>query len=275
MRLGVTVASRFAEALLMRGRNRQISLVIVEGATDSRFYRRLLDAANSHILWLNGKDEAIELAEKFRGSRIDGVVTITDADLDRYFGRVPGRLMVWTSETDMEVMVLLSDAYLRVVPNLPKYDTLLKNRERLFSAALPLSALRALSQEKTWGLDFKQLIFKEFINPAAVTCDVEALCEELLRNNLQFSNSAVSLVEEVNAFVDKLQDQRLICHGHDLCRILAICTTRLFSGREITFEQISQKYELSDFELTSTWADLATWETHNQPFLMRVDHTTK
>jgi hypothetical protein len=267
MILGVTVASRYAEAMLLRGRRRTVSFVVVEGASDSRLYRQVLDATASHILWLNGKEEALNLIQRFRDTSVPGTLSVIDADLERLFGRArQGPNIIWTSETDMETTVIYSDAYFRVIPNLPSYDTMKRNRDRLFAACVPVGALRALSQRERWALDFKELSFRSFIDTAAVTCDIEALCEEVLLKNPAHSLSVDELVVQLRGFIATLPDTKLVYQGHDLCRLLKMCNMRLFSGRDLGFDRVAEKYGAPDFDQTSTCMEIRVWEAGNTPF---------
>src|ERR1700753_4054776 len=137
MKLAVTVGSRYAEALMLRMKQRNLTVLVVEGASDSRAYRRVLDDS-VQILWVNGKDEALSLLSRFEDTKIAGAVGIVDADHDRLFNRQrQSKNVCWTSYTDLESMVFASDAYLKTTHGQSDEDTRLVGRELLLKAACP------------------------------------------------------------------------------------------------------------------------------------------
>jgi hypothetical protein len=265
--LGITVASRYAEALMLRAKDRSLSLVVVEGASDSRMYRRALNPNGIHILWLNGKSEALDLIERFRATRIAGNVGILDADFDRLFDRKKqGPQIVWTSENDMETMVLRSEAYVRVFPKSADQARIEENRNKILAISSKIGCVRALSEERNWGVDFKSIEFESFVDRVQLTCDLNALCEEVLRKNPKFSFNVDGLAEELNYFEKNLKDESHTYHGHDLCRLLRLCQLRLFGSYSVGFDRIANTYTVTDFMKTSTWTELEQWERTNPGF---------
>lgn len=270
MILGVTVGSRYAEALLLRGKTRNVAILAVEGSTDSRAYRKLLDGS-VHIMWLNGKDEVLQLLDRFGQTRIPGTAGLIDADYDRLFGKAKQNARVcWTSHTDLESMILSSEAYIRATNNGLDEESRREHRRLLLAAAAPLGYLRAISARSRFALDFKALKFSAFIDSARITCDEQACCEEVKRANLQSDLTVRDLLGEIAEMRQQCSDPWLIVNGHDLCRIARICSLRLFRRTFDTpgalFEALAVNYGLADFKTSSTYQELLSWEQQNPGF---------
>lgn len=278
MTLGVTVGSRYSEVLLLRGKSRTLPILAVEGSSDSRAYRRVLDGS-VHIVWLNGKDEVLSFLDRIEKTTIVGAIGIIDADHDRLFGRrTQMRLVFWTSKTDLESMVISSEAYLRATENGLAEGVRRDRRDLVLSAAVPLGCLRAASIRKGLALDFKNLTFEAFIDTAKITCDERACCEELLRTNLQCRLSPPQLMDELNEVRSLFEDPWNVVNGHDLCRIAQICSMRLFSrsfaNPSSVFEKLAANYLPRDFEGCSTHSEIRKWQNSNPGFTFTLPPTS-
>jgi hypothetical protein len=277
--LGVTVASRTAEMFMLRNKNRLITIVVVEGPSDSRTYRKVLVGQNIHIAWLNGKANAMELLEHLKKVHLSGVVGIVDADEDRYLGR--GRQapnICWTSTCDLEAMIVASDAYLRKpIAGLSEVQRR-KHVESLVSAAFPLGCVRILSKKHSWSLNFKDVVFGAFIDTAAIKCDLEACCEEILARNLNATVEKQTLIEMISEMRSAIADPFIVVNGHDLCRIAHLCTLRIFRqntrGGDDVFNSLVEYYERSDFQQTSTYSELLVWQANAAPYVVAVEPST-
>jgi hypothetical protein len=273
MTLGVTVASRTAEAFMLRNKNRSVAVVVVEGPSDSRTYRKVLADQNIHIAWLNGKSNALELLEQFNKFSFSGVVGIVDADEDRYLGRARQFANVcWTSKCDLESMVIASDAYLRRPITGLSEEERRTHIELLVAAATPVGCIRLLSKKHSWALDFKDIVFGAFIDSARISCEVEACCQEILARNLHASIDKRSLGAMVAEMQSEISDPFIIVNGHDLCKIAHLCTLRMFrrsmQGGSDVFASLVEYYESSDFASTTTYAELLAWQATAAPYVV-------
>ena len=277
MILGVTVGSRYSEVLLLRGKNRTLPILAVEGSSDSRTYRRVLDGS-VHIIWLNGKDEVLSFLDRIEKTSVVGTIGIIDADYDRLFGRrTQLRSVFWTAKTDSESMVISSEAYLRATENGLSEEVRRGHRGLVLSAAVPLGCLRAASIRNGLALNFKQLKFEAFIDSARITCDERACCEELLRTNLQCRLSPSDLTDKLNEVRSLFEDPWQVVNGHDLCRIAQICSLRLFGRLFATpssiFERLVANYLSRDFEGCSTYSEIRQWQDSNPGFTFTLPPT--
>lgn len=64
------------------------AVVVVEGATDARFFERFVDHEYCYVLAAHDRKRAVGVLRVLNASRFCGVLTIIDAD----FGRITGTL---------------------------------------------------------------------------------------------------------------------------------------------------------------------------------------
>src|SRR6056297_2104977 len=59
------------------------SIMIIEGSTDMRLYKRFVDDRKCRLIPANGKENAIKVIEILERSGFEGILTIVDADFWR------------------------------------------------------------------------------------------------------------------------------------------------------------------------------------------------
>jgi hypothetical protein len=225
------------------------------------------------VLWLSGKDEVLDLANLLSAHHVAGCVALIDADQNRYFGRQrQGANVCWTDKADLESTLISSDAFFRILPDSHDNDTKGLHRELLVEAGLPIGILRAVSAREEYGLDFKNICYGAFINPASITADRRACCEEVVAKNPQTGLSADDLDEEIKYIRRGLVDSWLLLNGHDLCRIANLCSQRIVrrppSHERAISKSLLVNYTEQDFNGTSTFREIEDWQKQNPGFRM-------
>jgi hypothetical protein len=261
---------------MMRQVERQTTVLIVEGDTDSRSFGRVIRSSNCRLFSADhpgGKERALALFHDLKQKKLPGVAALVDADCDRLWGRNRGHEDIcWTSATDREAMIIQSEAFTSfVVSNFAVDPNTL--RTQVFSAAFPLGCLRTMSRRNQWGLDFKDIQVSNFITSANITCDERACCREVLARNLNATVSEADLLTAVGFVREKNpRPQDVVC-GHDAIRVLSFVSGPSL-GRQLTVNRIEQQlaeaFLPAHFALTSTFDECLQWERRNTPFLINV-----
>lgn len=146
--------------------------LLLEGCTDIKLYRNLIDATRCEIYAVDGKDRAFQVLLILETSRVPGVVAILDADCDHLAGTVSTKPNVITTETrDIEGLLIGTSAFEKVLNehNLPLHISGTSTRDLVLRAARTLGYIRWLAFQNNWSLDFKCLSFGAFIDPYKIT----------------------------------------------------------------------------------------------------------
>jgi hypothetical protein len=261
----------------MRQVDRQKTVLIVEGDSDSRCFQKFTRASACRIFSpgaCGGREQALALFTDLKEKRLPGVAALVDADCDRFWGRARVHSDVcWTSAADREVMIIMSPALDIFLGHHNFVGDRSELRLQLMGAALPLGCLRIMNRRANWGLDFKGTSFVRFIDPATLGCDQRSCCDDLLANNpnAQVDELALMLaIEEIRRRNIPAHD--VVC-GHDLSAIIALASkTRLgtsLSTVQVEW-QLSDFFELAHFTQTSTFDELALWEQRNAPYIVNL-----
>src|SRR5262245_19497546 len=87
------------------------AFLIVEGDTDARFYKRMVDSGKCRISIAHNRENAVQLVTILQGDNFAGFLAIVDADFDVLEGAVFGSSNIFLTDThDLETMMLKSPA---------------------------------------------------------------------------------------------------------------------------------------------------------------------
>ena len=254
--------------------------VLVEGETDVLLYEKFIDTTICRLYPVQGKEKVKEIINLISKDGIETVCAIIDADLDHISGKEYTNNIFITDGHDAEIMMFLSDAFVRVVKEYyqSKYysesNEIIKVREKLISLALPLSYMRLLSTSKALNFAFK---------PDNETSKCFPYSKIIEANNKKFEHLTISkLIQVVCSYNNnqgagkdqkqmeiqltelmKMQyEEKDILHGHDLTNIVALSLK--YYGKSNKKNKVADDietafrlaYSLDNFKTTALYSKL-------------------
>jgi Protein of unknown function (DUF4435) len=259
------------------------AVLIVEGETDARVYKRYVIENLCHIEVAHNKDAATRGLAILEQEPFGGVLVIVDADFQRLEGQVSSSPNLFLTDThDLETMMLCSPALDKILTEFgseEKITTLITQigkslREILLAAGLSIGYLRWLSLQQNLALKFEELEFGKFVNDSLLT-DVQKLIQTVKNKSQQHSLNVPSVQKEVVALQDETHDPWQVCCGHDLLEILSLGLRKglrrgVLNATEIKTTVIERDlrlaYESAFFQASELCTALQQWEAANPPF---------
>ncbi|MCE8021084.1 DUF4435 domain-containing protein [Halomonas sp. MCCC 1A11036] len=218
-------------------------VVVVEGETDVRLFRGILESETAKIETVDGKSPLLNLMIQLSEEYPEKVLGICDADYDNLNGLADERArnsVYVTDHHDAEVMMLISpaaDAFISEYASHGNIDTV---REHLipnaFDAAYELGLIRWVNCNEGLNINFKGLNFNEFVSvdSLSVSIDLEVLLDELIlrsRNKKEIATKEY-IISKIDEYKSSDACKLQVCCGHDVANIIAIC----FRQEEISLE---------------------------------------
>ena len=250
------------------------SFLLVEGVTDCRLYGKFTDRRECELIPGHSKNNVIIASkELFRRRNDKKVVGIIDSDTDRLRERSYEKPLFMTDGRDADTMMIWSAALDNVLTEFgdpDKLDRFINKygeiRDSLAAACYPLGLLMFISDENEYGLSFKDLDHKLFINKKDLRPDVNAMVVTVRENSphshVDVRTVTAKLTEELNAGYDP----RDVCRGRDLIAVLAMGLRDVFGDyncRNIRTGELSGAlrlaYDRSSFMSTKLFADTSDW----------------
>lgn len=263
------------------------TFLLVEGASDKKFYGHLIDQNSCCIEILAGKPssrenviKALEILEADQAFK--GFLGIIDADFDR-LNQVspPSDNCLLTDTHDLETMILKSPALEKLLGELgseTKVSTLSKKnqlsiRNILLNLGLPIGYLRWISETQDLNLKFSTLEVSNFVDKKDLQMNEYKLLQKVIDKTQKPDLDAVSLLTQIQELQAQQNDPWQVCCGHDLVKILSLgLRTAIGSHKSTevdpqTLEQcLRLAYEASFFVQTALYQSIREWENRNQPF---------
>ncbi|MBR7152601.1 MAG: DUF4435 domain-containing protein [Candidatus Methanomethylophilaceae archaeon] len=205
------------------------TFLLVEGVTDERLFEKF--ASDSvRIVECHSKDNVKGTVKELeRRKAADGVVGIVDSDLDRLRGRRVKPPLFHTDCRDMEMMTIRSRALDHVlaeygdVEKLESFRTRIGSvRDRLIESSYPIGLLMYLSQKNGMNLSFKDLDFRDFINPRTMSLDASAMVNAVIENTRYGNHSRKRVLSMLDYEAGMLGDKWDAARGHDTVDILLL-----------------------------------------------------
>jgi len=253
------------------------SFLIVEGDTDARVWKNLVDPTKCRVEIAHNKDDAVKVLNILEKDNFAGVLAVVDADFWILEGTViPSPNLLLTDTHDLETMLLKSPALEKVLAehgSEEKIKDFAKDiRQTLLERAKVIGYLRWASLKFNYCLKFEDLNFNNFLKKTL------ALNESDLIKTVKDKSQKQGLDEqEIRAKMDSLktdaQDMWYVCCGHDmiailsiaLCKALGSCNSKTVEPNVLE-QNLRLAYESSYFCKTQLYAAIQQWEKNNQPF---------
>ncbi|MFF0889042.1 DUF4435 domain-containing protein [Streptomyces sp. NPDC003456] len=238
-------------------------IVLVEGATDTRLFRRLfIPSPQARVIHCKGKSHLLAAMGLVTSRGITGVLGICDADFDRLLGSPVTKNVFPVDHHDTEVMICASPAFGHFYAELYEREAddreIQRTRERLLGHSSLIGKLRLWSVQNGGKIGFKSLNAGEFIERDG-TFNLESCVEELIADRDLDSNTLLSI-----ALASAESPDTEISCGHDLTSLLdfdaAIRRRSTTHGREVIEKMLRLSFDSQCFATTQMYAVLRSWE---------------
>lgn len=278
----ITAASIATEVMLER-RGSQATAILVEGSTDSKFYKGFFDLSLCNITACRGKQMVIDAVYILERRGFVGLIAIVDADFDRIVDKNYSDNIVMTQHNDVESMIFFSEALERILYNYGSLEKInahigrssgISVRSIITDQAKFLGCMRFISMTKGWNLKFEGMTY-QFENNRDVTLNQDSVIDHVIaRSSSPHCLDRTYVRDLIDCEIIKLNDEQLCC-GHDLCRLLARGLRYAF-GSHSRFEGEEGLKELGrimrlafhadDFRESPVYQELMAWEQRNAPW---------
>ncbi|HEY9809889.1 MAG TPA: DUF4435 domain-containing protein [Halomicronema sp.] len=280
--IGDLTPHRIANDIRMLRSHHTGSFLIVEGDTDTRLFKNLVDSQKCHVQSAMNKDMALKVLDILEQDKFAGVLAIVDADFWHLEGTKPqSSNLVLTDTHDLETMILKSPALekvlaefgsenkIKTVPEKFKKDI----RRLIIEAGVCLGYLRWISLQENLSLKFEGLSFNKFVDDKTLIVDEYALIKAVKNNSQKPSLDERDIQRKIQKLKKEGYDGWCVCRGHDLMKILSIALCKLLGTNDTTdvkSEQLEKvlrvAYERAYFCQTKLYTAIQEWEKVNQPF---------
>jgi hypothetical protein len=251
-------------------------IIVVEGMSDVRLFRGILNGEKIRLETIDGKGNLISAMKELVGEFPDRILAVCDADHDHLTGKVNERekySIYLTDQHDAEVMMLNSPALASLIDEYSSPD----NAEELhcnllevaFSAAYPLGLLRWVNTDESLGLKFKGLNFNQFIdvNRTSVKVDVDTLIDELLKRSPNKATIATKshLIARLHDYQERKSCKFQVSAGHDLTNIISIVYRQRWASLELNMDHkkiessLRIAYSSDNFKDTALFKNLSEY----------------
>ena len=254
------------------------SFLIVEGDTDARLWKNLVDSTKCRVENAYNKKNAVTVLNILEQGNFAGVLAVVDADFDILEETVPlSPNLLLTDTHDLETMLLKSPALEKVVTehgSAEKIESFAQDiRQTLLQSAKIIGYLRWASLKFNYCLKFEGLKFKKFVDDRTLILDESKLIK-IVKDN---SEKAGLDEQEIRANMDSLktdtQDMWHVCCGHDMISILSIALCKALGSfnsqkadPKVLESYLRVAYESAHFRETKLYIAIQTWEQTNKPF---------
>jgi Protein of unknown function (DUF4435) len=254
-------------------------IVLLEGDTDIRLFRSLLNKETVKIETAVGKSDVIVIIRELmlEGEHSDQILGICDADFshiietDMDFNNV-----FLTDAHDAEMMILESPATKALIAEYAldeKSHTLLTEGliHATVNAAFVLGIFRMINLIDDLNINFKGLFFDLFssINGLNIDLDLEKLVNTLIERSQRIPGHANKeyLLDRYSEFSFNKTDYFQICCGHDVTKFITFVLRQreLSNDANMSQEKVERSlrlsYTLEFFMETKLYNSLFNWQT--------------
>lgn len=250
------------------------TVLVVEGVTDSRLYRKFTDGEKVRIIIAHSKDNVRRTVTECRNRRMDGkVVGIADKDLDGLIGKKRTPPLFGTDRNDMESMTLCSKALDDVMAEYADQEKLKRFEERhgklrdaLARAAGPICALMYISYKRGMNLSFKDLEHSRFVNPHTLETDIPRMVSDVYAQSMAQMYPKQTVTDQVRSFLKNISDPWDAVRGHDAVSILALALKNTFGAYNSKYigdgelsGALRLAYSFAYFRKTDLYASSCDW----------------
>ena len=268
-----------AYARLLRSGNFNPAIVYVEGISDTRFYKWVVDNNHVKLMRMDGKEAAMEAVAR---ANKRGIIAIVDSDFDHLLNLGPDKNVIRTDTHDIETLMLSSGIALIVRDTYLSEDKLegtSYTEDDVWNAVIDIGKqigkLRLLSIKHDLWLNFDDVekeLEKKLIKmkDGVISFDIRQYVYECVHAS---SNCPYEFKKVYSLYgADKSDyDEWQICRGHDLSEIISIIYSKGFFGRrDIKKSEVEDLIYatyvagVNKFRKTQMYRDIIEWQSLNK-----------
>jgi len=261
------------------------SFLLLEGDTDARFYRGLVEQNNCQIVNAQTKSNAIEAIQILEDDGFVGALAVVDADFMVVAGVLPqSSNIILTDGHDLEMMLVLSPALDKVLTEfgsevkVQRFSEGTDVRSALMDLAMPVGFLRWLSERDGLSLRFEGLGFNQFLDRATLQMDMRRLIVAVKNHSQRHDLRDDDLLAGIEALARLSTNVAHVCCGHDVVEVLSIGLRRVLGtagGTEVQAATVERAlrlaYERAYFGTTPLHQRIRHWENRNPGFRVLPD----
>ena len=268
----------YANELRMRRSSHQGTFLIVEGGSDAKLYRQLIDVNHCELVIAGNRNMAISVLTILQNPLVLGVIAIVDKDFDELNGTLPGIPNLFFTDThDLETMLLRSPALEKLISEFSSEEKLKKFgndvRDVILASSCAIGYLLWVSLNDSLNLKFEGINFSAFIDKETLEINESMLIKEV-KNKSQMPNLDVNdFQQRLKQKKDFSHDRWQVCRGHDFINILSVGLRKAIGSHnpnEVTVEILERSlrlaHEQTHFQTTELYAAIGVWEKHHHPY---------
>jgi len=273
-----------ANEVIMIRRVCKVMILVVEGSSDEKAFRKFVACLDSEFIIAWGKDNVLGAMTILDDEGVVGVLGIVDADFWHLDGKSPSSLnVIVTDEHDIEMMMIRSKSFAHFITEVAsrtKLEKFLANldvrdiRDILLERALLIGHLRRYSHTEKLNLQFNCLKFDTFIDRETISLNLEKLIEVVLALTSNSELDTGVVIGQVCELAEGFSaDPYQVCCGHDVIVILSIGLRKCIGSKskegakpEVLESQLRMSYDSDCFRQTQLFRAARDWESRNAPY---------
>lgn len=227
------------------------TILILEGSSDSIFWRNHIDHKKCQITIAGGKQTCLGVSEKLDGENFSGYLTIVDDDYDFFLGKkYESENVVYTDTNDLETLIASSPAIEKALAehfNSNDVAVCIAHTHELIRLAkatsIQIGRLRYINREQGLNVDFNKLSLWKYV----AEDNLELQNDKIING---FAELAGTHVDNVSVWIENAPTtpEWNIIQGHDFTCVLAIamrtkargsCTEKIIcSSLRLAYERV-------------------------------------
>lgn len=257
------------------------SFLLLEGDTDVRFLKRLIDVKACAPIACFGKQRTLDALAILVGANFPGVLAVVDSDYDIILERSPaGPNVCLTDHNDLELTLFVSPAFQRLLDEFGHEQKIRAAQDaagqlmvdQIICEAAVIGSVRLASLRANWSMDFDGFEIR-FKPGKGISVDrAESIRALLARSRIVPALTVADVAMQI-ASNPSLTNPVKLCNGHDICQIAARALNNWIGGSNwnrgdanFFFSVLGLAFDKADFAQTQTFACIASWESRNRPY---------
>jgi hypothetical protein len=258
------------------------SFLLLEGVTDHKRFRRIVDTQRCCVVICYGKANVIDAVDRLCEDGFLGIIGLIDADFDRILGTLTdheGIIASATHDFDLDVLTTrVMERYLLEVSNLPTAGSPTATTvdahavlQNILEALRPLSILRYANEREGLGYKLSDCEVGEFFDGSKI--DVTSMVEVVSQGRFSRFEDKQRLSSLIARYSSLSIDLFQLTSGHDVCAAVGVALRQVLGSRRRD-QTLRSEIELhirlaadrNDLEECGLVGRLRAWEVTNEPF---------